>query len=154
MAESLLVKDANGSVRSLQVDSGSSGYITNHTLVSTVSNTTLKTYVPNPETDEMGWDWTTDSGSFRVSSQNQNRKGLIIHNDSRFGKCYVAVGKNSYADLENYLDKPKTYSFLLEGGATYFADTLTCALPHAVYIPSSSTTSDLSTMTLSVTEIY
>jgi len=152
MSESLIIKDGNGDIKSLQVDSGSNGYISNHTLVSTVTCSYIKTYYTDgPD----GWDWNSaNSGSVDVASFNQTRKGLIINNNTSVGKCYVIMGTGSFGTLTSVTSAPPSYSFLLSPGGIYFADTSTCALQHLIYVPSSSNIPNEQSMSVTVTQIY
>ena len=45
MPDSLIVKDGNGDIKSLQVNSGSYGYISNHEVVSTATGSIIKKYL-------------------------------------------------------------------------------------------------------------
>lgn len=150
MSESLIVKDGLGIVKNLQVDSGSNGYISNHTVVSTVTASTVTAYSPNAEP---GWDWVSDSGSVQALQLNNSRKGVIINNVSETGKCYVVVGSD-FGTLTSVSQPPPKYSFLLDPGATYFGDSMTSALSHTFFVLSSSELVDSSSITITVTEIY
>lgn len=151
MSESLIVKDGNGVIKSLQVDSGSNGYITNHTVVSTVTGSNVKSYYNNgPD----GWDWDdVSSGSVVAVVQNASRKGVIINNVSQTGKCYVIVG-GSFPTFTSKTTPPSKYSFLLNPNGTYFGDSTTSALSHSFFVVSSSELNDSSSITVTVTEIY
>ncbi len=149
MSESLIVKDGNGTIKSLQVDSGSNGYISNHTLISTVTGSNVLAYSPGT-----GWDWNdASSGSVVALSQNANRKGVIINNVSDTGKCYIIVG-GAFPTLTSKIAPPSKYSFLLNPNGTYFGDSTTSALSHSFFVVSSSELVDSSSVTITVTEIY
>jgi len=152
MSQSLIIKDGAGAYKNLQVDSGSNGYISNHTLVSTVTGSVVKKYYTNgPD----GWDWQdTESGSISVANYDMSRKSLIIQNDSEVGKCYVIMGTSSFGTLQSVETAPPYYSFMLDGGATYIADTSTAALGHLIFVPSASNIPDSGSMAVSVTQIY
>jgi len=148
MAQSLIVKDGNGNIKSLQVDSGSNGYISNHTLVSTVTGSNINLYYPYS-----GWDWDTEI-TVSAASLDSLRKGMLIANNSSDAKCYVLVGSSDFGTISDLEKAPPKYSFLLEGGATYFADSMTCALEHNFFVVSASHLTDSDAVTISVTEIY
>lgn len=151
MSESLIVKDGNGVTKSLQVDSGSNGYITNHTVVSTVTGSNVKSYYNNgPD----GWNWdSAQSGTVVALQQAPTRKAVIINNVTETGKCYVIVG-SPFPTLTSKTAPPSKYSFLLDPGATYFGDQSTSALSHSFFVVSSSELVDASDITVTVTEIY
>lgn len=151
MSESLIVKDGLGAVKSLQVDSGSNGYISNHTVVSTVTGSNVKAYSPSGTTDI--WNWTDQSGTIDALSYNSARKGIIINNVSETGKCYVIAG-STFGTLTSVSQPPPKYSFLLDPGATYFGDASTSALNHSFFVLSSSELVDSSSITVTVTEIF
>lgn len=151
MAESLIIKDGNGAVKSLQVDSGSNGYITNHVAVSTATGSSVAKYYTG---GDAGWDWAIDSGSVPVAAYSSARRSLIIANNSDVGKCYIIVGSSSFGTIENVENPPPYYSFVLDSGGTYFADTTSAVLEHMIYVPSSSAIPDSSSMTVTVTQIY
>lgn len=151
MAESLIIKDGNGSIKSLQVDSGSNGYISNHVVVSAATGSTVAKYYTDGDN---GWDWITDSGSISVAGYSASRRSLIIANNSEIGKCYILIGSSSFGEITNVEDPPPYYSFLLDSGGTYFADTTSAVLEHMIYVPSSSAIPDASSMTVTVTQIY
>jgi len=148
MSESLIIKDGNGNIKSLQVDSGSSGYISNHAIVSTVTASTVNTYSPYN-----GWDWNSDSGIVSVLPYLQTRKNVIINNNSETGKCYVLIGSSDFGTV-TLGEVPEKYTFLLDSGGTYFADHNTAPLEHSFCILSSSVLTDSSAITIAVTEIY
>lgn len=147
MSESLIIKDGSGIVRNLQVDSGSSGYISNHTLVSTVTGSLVNTYVYGA-----GWDWGTDSGVINVASSNNTRKTIIINNNSEAAKCYVLMGNSDFGTI-NLGEPPEKYTFLLDAGGVYFGDQSTSALEHHICVQSSSY-ADFGQMTVTVTQVY
>ena len=159
MSESLIIKDGSGNIKSLQVDSGSSGYISNHTLVPASNTTDIKSfYIDGPN----GWSWDSElSGTAALCYKNNSRKGIVIHNNSIDSTFYILLGNmtdtSSYCGFDTIDDieqPPSKYSFLLEAGGTYFADYLTCGLAHSMYIPSSSAISEPSSVKLTITEIY
>jgi len=149
MSESLIIKDGNAAVKSLQVDSGSNGYISNHTLVSTVTGSNVYAYAPYD-----GWDWDTDGGIVTALAANNTRKGVIINNNSETGKCYVLVGNSDFGTITDTTKAPPKYSFLLDSGGTYIGDSTTAALEHNFFILSSSQLTDSEAITVTVTEIY
>jgi hypothetical protein len=151
MSESLIVKDGNGSVKSLQVDSGSNGYISNHTLVSTVTGSDVSIYYTNGPS---GWDWNSLSGTVSVAALDNSRKSIVINNNSEAGKCYVIMGTSSFGVINDMETAPPVYSFLLDSGGTYFADSSTAALQHLIYVPSSSNIPTAQSMSVVVTQIY
>lgn len=150
MSESLIIKDGNGSIKSLQVDSGSNGYISNHSLVSTVTASNVLAYIPY---GSPGWDWAGDDGVIAALDTNNTRKSVIINNNSETGKCYVLVGSNDFGTI-TLGQPPQKYSFLLDFGGTYFGDHNTAALEHYICVLSSSELVDSSSITVTVTEIY
>lgn len=151
MSQSLIIKDGNGSIKNLQVNSGSNGYISNHTLVSTVTASNVVCYAPY---QTPGWNWTTDDGDILALSYNKNRKGVVISNNSSDGKCYLLIGSSSFGTIPNITKQPSKYTFLLDAGATYFGDSSTSALDHVFYVPSASNLINAEAITIAVTEIY
>lgn len=152
MADSLIIKDGIGSIRNLQVDSGSLGYITNHTLISTVTGSSVKLYYTDgPD----GWNW-GDNKTPTIADANITRKGIVVQNNSEVGKCYILMGSSgeTFGTISNITLPPSKYSFMLDSGATYFADPTTSALKHIIFVPSSSLIPNSSSMTVAVTEIY
>lgn len=149
MSESLIIKNGNGILKNLQVDSGSNGYISNHALVSTVTGSNIYSYAPYD-----GWDWSSDDGVVNALPLSQNRKSVIINNNSSAGKCYVLVGSSSFGTIPDITKAPPKYSFLLDSGGAYFGDSSTSALSHIFYIPSASTLINADAITITVTEIY
>lgn len=150
MSQSLIIKDGNGEVKSLQVDSSSYGYISNHAVVSTATTSTITKYYTNgPD----GWEWDIASGVVEVAAYDKDRKSLIINNNTSVGKCYVLVGSSDFGTITDVTIAPPIYSFLLDFKGVYFADTTSAVLQHAIYVPSSSNISDASSMTISVTEV-
>lgn len=145
MAESLIIKDGNGTIKSLQVDSGSNGYVGNHTLISTVTASNVDAYA-----NGSGWNWGT--GIAQIATYNQSRKSIIVNNNSEAGKCYVLMGNSDFSVSDNE-SPPGKYTFLLDAGGVYFGDSSTSALEHHIYVPSSSY-ADASVMTVTVTQIY
>lgn len=152
MLESLAIKDGIGSLKNLQVSSGSNGYISNHTIVSTATGSNIeKYYVGGP----FGWDWqSANSGTVNVADYDSNRKNIIIFNNTELGKCYVLVGSSSFGTIIDIEKAPPYYSFLLDAGGTYSADTTLAPLQHMIYVPSASNISDAESMTVTVTQIY
>ncbi len=149
MSDSLIVKDGNGNIKSLQVDSGSNGYISNHAVISTVTGSNVTAYTPYGTN---GWDWASDDGIVNALSHSQTRKSVIINNNSETGKCYVLLGSSDFGTVVNGL--PENYSFLLDSGGVYFSDHNTAVLEHNFCILSSSELVDYSNITVTVTEIY
>ena len=151
MSESLIIKNGNGDIKSLQVDSGSNGYISNHALVSTVTGSNVYVYAPYD-----GWDWTNDDGVVLSlpRSTDLTRKGVIINNNSETGKCYVLIGNSDFGTITDKTKAPPKYSFLLDSGGVYMGDQSTAALEHNFYILSSSELVDSNAITVTVTEIY
>jgi hypothetical protein len=151
MSESLIIKDGNANIKSLQVDSGSNGYISNHTIVSTVTGAILKKYYADgPD----GWNWGASNGSVQVATYNQSRKSLVISNNTPIGKCYVIMGTGSFGEISDVTLPPPNYTFLLDSGGVYFSEIETAALEHLIYIPSSSLIGEEEVMNVTVTEIY
>lgn len=148
MSESLIIKDGNGNIKNLQVDSGSMGYISNHTLVSTASGSGVNLYAPYS-----GWDWDT-TVTVSATSHNTFRKSVIINNNSLSAKCYVLVGSSDFGTITDLEKAPPKYSFLLDSGGTYFADYTTAALEHNFFVVSASNLVDSQAVSISVTEIY
>lgn len=156
-AQSLVVRDGNAIVRSLQVNSGSAGYIPNHSLVATAEDTDIKMYFPNPNVGlgETGWTWgTTDSNVFVAAAADSDRKGVVIHNNSSLGQIYLLLGNTTFGNNPDQSKAPVKYTALIEPGATYFGDTLTCSVAHKIYAVSGSTLTNAEAITVSVTEIY
>lgn len=149
MSESLIIKNGSGVLKKLQVDSGSYGYISNHALVSTVTGSNVYSYSPYA-----GWDWSSDDGVVNALPLSQDRKSVIINNNSLNGKCYVLVGSSSFGTIPDITKAPPKYSFLLDSGGTYFGDSSTSALSHVFYIPSASSLINSEAITITVTEIY
>ncbi len=150
MSQSLIVKDGNGDIKSLQVDSGSYGYISNHAIVSTATGSAIKKYYTDgPD----GWEWVVSKGVTTILGFDKDRKSLIINNNTEIGKCYILVGSNNFGTITDVTAAPPTYSFLLDPKGTYFSDTTTAVLQHAIYIPSSSNIPNSSSMTVCVTEV-
>ena len=150
MSESLIIKDGSGVVKNLQVDSGSAGYISNHTIVSTVTGSNVIAYTPY---GTPGWDWSGDDGVVAALDANTSRKSVIVNNNSETGKCYVLVGSNDFGAI-TLGQPPQKYSFLLDSGGAYFGDHNTAALEHHICVLSSSGLVDSSSITVTVTEIY
>lgn len=169
MSESLIVKDGYGHVKSLQVDSGSNGYISNHTIVSTVSGTQLHVYTYHTGSSTIAfseWNFHTssNSGSFKILDYTQ-RKGIIISNNSENTPCYLYIGGLNIEyphddapidlfEIEDITKPPPRYMFCLEGGGVYFGDAMTSNLEHYAYIPSSSILAVPGAVSINVTEIY
>ena len=73
MSESLIIKDGLGSVKTLQVDSGSNGYIPIHSIISTTTGAFVATFYP--DNNDGGWDWNSElSGTSNLASFNKDRK--------------------------------------------------------------------------------
>ena len=169
MSESLIIKDGNGSVKSLQVDSGSNGYISNHTVVSTVTGTQLHVYTYETGSStvpfsEWNFHTSSNSGSFKILDYAE-RKGIIISNNSEDTSCYLYVGglnlvdphddyPNDLFEIQDITKPPTRYMFCLEGGGVYFGDAMTSNLEHYPYIPSSSILATPGAVSINVTEIY
>lgn len=145
MSESLIIKDGNSVIKSLQVDSGSNGYITNHTLVSTVTGSQVDSYAAGA-----GWEWGTGS---LIASSSISRKSIIVSNNSEAGKCYLLLGNDDFGTITDIEVAPPKYTFLLDAGGVYFGDSSTSALEHHIYVPSSSYAGP-EQMTVTVTQAY
>lgn len=158
MSESLIVKDGNGNVKNLQVNSGSNGYISNHTVVSTADTATEGKYWPNKSG---GWQWnSTVDCTVQIAGADANRKALIIHNSGSIGNCYILLRSasdttpnNGFGTISNISSRPDKYTFVLEAGSTYFGDESTAALKHSLFVPSSSLLTGTDVMHVSVTEV-
>lgn len=158
MSESLIIKDGNGNVKSLQVNSGSDGYISNHTVVSTVNTATEGKYWPNKSG---GWQWTnTTNCTVQIADADSTRKAVIIHNSGSIGNCYILLRSSGDTTQNNGFDtispmtsRPNKYTFILEPGSTYFGDESTAALKHSLFVPSSSLLTGADVMYVSVTEV-
>lgn len=152
MSESLIIKDGNAVIKSLQVNSGSNGYIANHVAVSSATGSNINRYFTG---DANSWNWDgPDSGSVSVAEYSENRRSVIISNHTEIGKCYIMVGSSSFGTITNVQSPPPYYSFLLDSGGTYFSDVVSAPLQHMIYVPSSSNIPDSSSMTVTVTQIY
>lgn len=150
MSESLIIKDGNGDIKSLQVDSGSNGYISNHTYVSTATNSIVSKYYTNGPS---GWEWDISKGVVTIANFDSSRKSLIVSNNSTQGQCYILLGSSDFGTIDNVAAAPPIYSFLLEPKCTYFADSTSAVLEHSIYIVSSSNIPNSSSMTVCVTEV-
>ena len=151
MSESLIIKDGSGDIKSLQVDSGSNGYVSNHTLISTTTASNVSIYYTGGPS---GWEWSTASGTVNVALLDNSRKSIVINNNSEVGKCYVIMGTSSFGTITDVETAPPVYSFLLDSGGTYFGDSSTAALQHLIYVPSSSNIPTAQSMSVVVTQIY
>lgn len=153
MSESLIVKDGNGVIKNLQVNTGSDGYIIpNHVVVSVATGSIINRYFTGGLDS---WDWSSaGSGSVSVAAYNPSRRGIIVTNHSEVGKCYVMVGSSSFGTIIDVESPPPYYSFLLDAGGIYFSDVVSSPLEHMIYVPSSSNIPDAASMTVTVTQIY
>jgi len=158
MSESLLIKDGSGAAKNLQVNSGSNGYISNHTIVSSVDTASEGKYWPGKSG---GWQWTsTTNCTVQIAAADIDRKAVIIHNSGSVGNCYIllrsavdATANNGFGTISPMTSRPDKYTFILEPGSTYFGDESTAALKHSLFVPSSSLLTGADVMYVSVTEV-
>ncbi len=152
MSESLYIKDGNGTLKSLQVNSSSYGYISNHSIVSTVTTSSNTLYYTNGPS---GWNW-DDNKTPTVAQFAETRKSIVIQNNSDIGKCYILMSAagGTFGEITDNTAPPSSYSIMLDSGATYFADPSTSALKHMIFVPSSSAIATSASMTVAVTEVY
>lgn len=136
MAQSLVIKDGNGNIKSLTVESSSYGYIPVHQITSSVSapiyvtgaisvpQLTPVTTVSQSSVTSFTWS-TAASGTFQITSSSATRKGLTVFNPGP-NNLYVALStagdaKNGFA-LTNTASAPAYYSFIIYPSGTYIAD--------------------------------
>jgi hypothetical protein len=86
-----------------------------------------------------GFDWSVDSGTFVVATEDVNRKSLIISNPSAY-ELYVAVGSGSDNGflMNSITTPPEQYSFIVYPSGTYTADQYAASLFHACFFISQS----------------
>ncbi len=156
MSQGLVIKDGNGNIKSLQVDSGSNGYISNHTVVSTATTASVNQFYYGS-----GWDWDAASGTFLAASLDLSRKGIIINNNSTELECYLLLNSQTdssnnagFGEIESVALPPSKYTFVLNAEGVYFGDNMTCTLGHSIFVPSSSLAGNKNNICITVTEIY
>lgn len=151
MTDSLIIKDGNGNLKSLEVESGSYGYIPTHNIGSITNAVTVNgaiEVIPTPPStygipypilsSYFSWVSNPEDGTYVAALLDSSRRGLAIFNPGPYN-MYIGIATDEYAGTVNGFivsdtsSAPDVYSFILYPSGTYIADEATRCFMHGIY---------------------
>ena len=156
MTDSLIIKDGEGNIKSLEVESGSYGYkpvhiiesINNAVIVDSINTAVGVVSTPAPIagiavpyqilSSYFSWMGNPDDGTYIAASYDLTRKGLTIFNPGPYN-VYVGIATDPDAGTTNGFivsdtsSAPDVYSFILYPSGTYIAEDVFRNFMHGIY---------------------